>query len=429
MAIADRDTSRRRFGRRFLLTALLAGAGLLVLGGCEQVTDFFSDYRNVNLIEQAGFGNEAWELVGATAGGEEIENLDTYVNLEPVSGAAASTEGLPGGVEADDIRRFEIVNLFPDGDFDDGDVSAWTSSDGGVDAVVSLASSGDTLSINGNSLVYDVQSQDVWINRILSGVDGVTDDFAGQNYTIIFDFKTRENAVFAYFTYDGASTWNLQKDWSSTTQAGDLTLWSFDGAEVQPDPEIFAAEIQAGEEHQFTIGAPEPVQDSDRTPTSGSIDNLRITRSDVSPKLRLQIPVDANTFGSRDLPSGDYRFSVFVRIDPTHTNETGDPADNVSNRFAANRATLSVSVRETEQNRVIDDIYEEVSIDTPDDDVNWNEWTEIAVEGFLQTEDADYTQEDLIVEVTVSPTDLVFPSGIRPGSLLIAAPQLFFTSR
>ncbi len=429
MAIADRDTSRRRFGRRFLLTALLAGAGLLVLGGCEQVTDFFSDYRNVNLIEQAGFGNEAWELVGATAGGEEIENLDTYVNLEPVSGAAASTESLPGGVEADDIRRFEIVNLFPDGDFDEGDVSAWTSSDGGNDAVVSLAGAGDTLSINGDSLVYDVQSQDVWINRNLSGSDGLTDDFVGQHYTIAFDFKTRENAIFAYFTYDGASTWNLQKDWSSTTQAGDLTLWSFDGPEVQPDAEVFAGPVAAGEEHQFTIGAPEAVQDSERIPTSGSLDNLRIARSDIAPKLRLQVPVAGNPFGDSSLPSGNYRFSIFVRIDPTHTNDTSDTADNVSNRFPGDRATLSISVRETEQNRAVHDLYEEVTVHDPDEDVDWTEWTEVSIEGFLQTEDADYTRQDVVVEVSISPTDLVAPAGIRPGSLLIAAPQLLFTSR
>ncbi len=426
--MTERGTTERRLRRRFLLIAVAGGIGLFGLAGCQEVTDFFSEYRGVNLIEQAGFDNGAWELVGATAGGEEIENLDTYVNLEEVSGAAASTEGLPNGVDAEQIRRFEIVNLFPNGDFDDGDVSAWVSSDGGTDAIVSLASAGDALSINGNSLEYDVQNQDEWINRVLSGDNGLADDFVGQNYTFTFDFKTRENAVFAYFTYDGAE-WTPQKDWSSTTQAGELSVWSFDGVEVKPDPEVFAASIEPGEEHHFTIGAPEAVQDGEPIPTSGSLDNFRVARSDIAPQLRLQVPVVGNTFGSRDLPSGDYRFSLFVRIDPTHTNDTNDSADNVSNRFAAERATLSLSVRETEQNRVIHDIYEEVLTHDPDNDVNWNEWTEISVEGFLQTEDADYTMQDLVVEATLSPSDLIFPNGTRPGSLLIAAPQLTYTSQ
>ncbi len=413
------------WGRRLLLIGAAAA-----FGACEQPTSFFTEYRDINLIRDAGVDNEAWKVVADTAGGEEVDTLEDYVRVTPVEpdGAAGDTgdDGvLPIGSTDEDIRRIEILNLFPNGDFDDDTViTNWVSSDGGTNAERLLVSDPDAsvYVIDGNSLNYDIEDQEEWIQYPLSGENGLTDGLAGDLYTLRFDLRTDRENVFGYFTQDLLDEWSLQRDWFTTTLSGNVQGYVFGGEETQPDAEFNLAQKASGVEHYLTLGAPEPGANADLIPISGSLDNVRVARSDIAPRLQLLVPVTGNDYGPLDLPSGMYRFSVYLRTDPTHTNDFDEPSDNVANRFPAERVTLSMAVRETGRNRIVGSFHQAVA--QPGSEESWTSWTEVSVSGFLQTSDADYSDNALEVELTISPTDLSFPSGVIPGSVLVAQPRL-----
>jgi hypothetical protein len=142
---------------------------------------------------------------------------------------------------------------------------------------------------------------------------------------------------------------------------------------------------------------------------------------------RLTVNPEENPYGDLPLVSGTYQFTVYVRTDPTHTNETGDASDNVANRFPAESVTLSMAVRRGEDNIATDSVRQVLHVE--DTEGGWGSWTALSITGFLQTDDADYTDGELYVELTVSPTDLLKASGVAPGAILIAAPTLTLTSQ
>jgi hypothetical protein len=403
-----------------VLTALL----LLGLAGCRQVSDFFSDYRGVNLVAGAGFDSSEWSLTDNFVGATNVPNLDDYAAISgEVSGAAATTEGLPDGTDAASIRRLEILNLFPNGDFDDAGAAAesrWTVS--AVDTSVGIATTGDA-TIDGNSLAFDVASIEDYITHPLAGSDGLSDGFQiGVEYSVNLDLRTDQDTLFGY--NEGTVGGEQFTTWSLTTRATSPQVWDF-FTEAVPLARYIADEAAA--QNYFTIGSPVSVPEAARISQSGSLDNLRITRSDITPMYRLTVNPQDNPYSEMPIISGTYQFTVYVRTDPTHTNEASDESDNVANRFPAASVTLSMAVRRAEDSVATSSVRQTFTVEGTDG--GWGSWTALTITDFLQTDDADYTDGELYVELTVSPTDLLTAAGVAPGALLIAAPTLNLTSQ
>ncbi len=404
-----------------LALLLLGSLGVLTVSGCRQITDFFSEYRGVNLIAGADFSHEEWELVGRQVGADALTNLDSYIAVSEVSGAAASTEDAPAGAEAASIRRIEILNLLPDGDFDSGDTSAWDPVPlGPTPPSTSIESSG-SYAINGNSLRYTTGSGESYLRRRIDGTSGLADAVSGvlpgRSYTLRFDLITTVNTVFGH--NNGTDT--DYKTWVLPTASQEATLYDF-GEIASPAP---ALELLSSGNQYFSINVPNA---EDRNFHDGSIDNVRITRDDIAPALRAAIPVADNQYGDLPFVNGEYSFTVYVRTDPTHTNETADASDNVPNRFPARQVTLRMGVIREESARV-NSMEVSVHTDPQEAEDNWQSWTAVSVQGFLQVDDADLSGEPLSILLSVSPNDTIGAFSAAPGSLLIAEPTLELVSQ
>ena len=408
--------------------ALLAlAAGSLLLAGCEPTGDLFSEYRGTNLIPDAGFDSDVWELVAFEDGSTPLSDADlaTYALVEPVTdgSASADTTDLPSGTTSAEIRRLELKNLFPNGDFDTADASAWAES--GVNATASIVTGGSD-AINGNGLRYDIAATDAYILYQLNGAGGLVDatsgTFAGKAYTLRFDMLTEGLSTFGH--NDGASA--LYTTWSTTLPT--VQVYDF-REEAVPAPEI---SVNRGGAEYFSINVTDTnPPEGNATTQAGTLDNIRVARSDISVGYRAIIPLPANTFGDLNFLNGPYRFSVYVRRDPTHTNDGDNTSDNVSNRFPSQDVTLSMGVYRLAESTgqpidSADVVHIDMTVDPETGEDAWSSWTQVSVVGGLQVEDADYSDRDLAIVLKVAPTDTLLSFGRSPGSLLIAEPTLEF---
>ena len=82
--------------KRLIILSIIVFFGLFITASCG-LSDLFSEYREVNLIEGYGFDNESWV---------PDQTLDYYMNFEtPAESAALDTAGLPEGSA---VMRLEI---------------------------------------------------------------------------------------------------------------------------------------------------------------------------------------------------------------------------------------------------------------------------------------------------------------------------------
>ena len=96
----------------------------IILFACEFPPADFSEYVGVNFLETHGFGSDSW-VPDQTA---------PYLLYEAVDASVASTVGTPTLAPANsntEIYRFEVLNLIPNGDFEDtGAYSVGATPDG-----------------------------------------------------------------------------------------------------------------------------------------------------------------------------------------------------------------------------------------------------------------------------------------------------------
>jgi len=426
LSVGPGRTGARPPAQRAATVGLALTAGALLLAGCEPTGDIFSEYRGTNLIPEAGFDSGVWELVGFTDGSTVLSDADlaTYAHVEPVTdgSASADTTDLPDGTTSSEIRRLELKNLFPNGDFDTPDASAWDDSDPNATASI-VSSGGDT--INGNGLRYDIAATDAFILYQLNGANGLVDatsgTFAGEGYALRFDFLTETRTTLGH--NDGTSV--EYKTWTMNTASIAAELYDFRD-EAVPAPEL--AVNQGGAEY-LSINLPFVPAKGERVPEVGTLDNIRAARSDLSTGYQAVIPVSPNEFGEFPFLNGPYRFSVYLRTDPTHTNDA-DTADQVANRFPAKEVTVRMGVYRLDDTGTpiasADLEHAAVATNPGSGEGSWTSWQQVSVEGTLQVEDADYSDRELGIVLTVQPTDTRSSFGLSPGSVLIARPGLEF---
>ena len=390
---------RQGYSARIAITA----AALVVLAlfaGCS-LNDNFSAYRSVNLISSQGFSVSGSWTPDDTTG--------TYMGFAAVPATSAgSLTGLPAADQSS-IYRLEIKNLMPDGDFSidaNGSTPTDWSSTGTSTATVT------TSGINGNSLLITVGStSSSWSSYTLSAVNSLADGAIAANgtYRLQYDFQLSQSAILPS-SYDNGSTPYIF--WSTRTFGTGVQNFPLTSSS---SPEISG---QAGSSY-LTFGNL-PGAPTTATPTV-LLDNIRIVRSDKPLELRLNVPYRDPTGSRPDLISGDYRFTIYVKSDPTNTLTGTSPQ---ANRFPA--TAVSLGVNSVINGAAVNNGAPSVHYSTGSDAINnWNSWTPITCDAGVIQISPPANPASTVLQLSISPTDLVsILNGPTAGSILIAGPQL-----
>jgi hypothetical protein len=381
------------------------------VAGCDTGTNPFSEWDGEDWLSNSRFDSGNWsvEQVAMTGSSwEELESVNaTYITYETVSTSAAqSTNGLPTGASAASIRRLEIPNLMPNGDFEAG-TTGWTNN--GADT---LTVTSGTDAINGETLRYAIGlNLDATVEfQLDAATNGLKDAFVGNDYSVWADVKFNTDSLWSY--YDGGT--NEFSTFFVTDPSPGATDPAFEFAEQGSLNEI--AKDDTASDHYFAFGTHLPEQGR---PQDIYVDNLRIARDDLRSYLTLALSQSQNDSDKPELISGTYTFSIFVRFDPTHTNEGTTTGDNVSNRFLPEAVTLEMRVADANGTHTLLRNSHSAAGD-------WSAWTEISVQGFVQFNAAGVDTDTERLELAVSPTDFAGTNGQAPGSILIAAPSLTY---
>ncbi len=389
---------------RRLVLAGAAGA-LLLLAGCPQGPGPYADYVGVNLIaDQAVFG---FPVVGRWL----PDAAAVYMGFTFAGGALPP--GAPSGAE---VWRLELKNLVPNGDFEVGAVglppAGWALIDGGpigpgalelIDGLQPEALDGKTLYLKCVDKTADMVDLDVRA----AATDGFLQD---STYLVRFDYRTnKDRIVFEYNNLpvlplpEGAWTWNADGD-AGPTFTG---RYAFPPANIIPTVTVGPAAQQHYTFNSLLLSAAHKIE--------AYVDNLRLIRTNQTYFARLSI-----TDGEAALPlvAGAYRFSIWVKLDPTAT-----PV--VFNRFAARAVELSLkrtyqsSAGEISTLTVVQSFHDGVG----GFDLSGGTWQQLTVE--LPGREWQTTGATVGMEIGLSPTDETLgAAGMDCGSILVAAPSL-----
>lgn len=374
-------------------SALLAVS--LLATSCQLDTDYFDDYRGVNLLENWDFGTGRWSL----------DAESEFMTWEPVSGQ---------GYEGHQGYRLEIKNLVPNGDFgdealtpDSGPIATvptnWTL-DGGT---VEYGSVHDTVSLSGRSLRW----------KAAAGGD-----------TLRIDLATALGAA-----WKPSTSYRVRFDFANLGATG---LLNVNLVETYPNPLSDGSLAEGGgmwDQTNLTIGVvssiskrfTQPASTEPRSlvwgPLTGAgvsdvaIDNLRVFLDAGNRSVTASLPsLDSGTLTL--LPgekTGMYRFTVWVKDDP----EAGD-----NNRFAAQAVSIRVVAR----------VKSGTGSPSPGLFVRpqggWSDWTPLRLDlGFdFVDDDADLGGQPALT-ISVAPTVLgTDVAGADVGAVLVSHPVLTF---
>lgn len=333
----------------------------------------------------------------------------TYADYVQIGAVTAAQAGTTAGLDidyVDYIYRLSITNLIPNGDFESAlsadwvDVGGATSSTVGDPGHTNIASvdffQGDVLSFN------TIQPS---TDRIELDLDIVSYDtlITGAFYLIRYDFSSISPGT-KYFQMQGLGDqgiWTPNIDLENTVYSlpADFTV---PGLETQ-----FWSETT----NIFTIGTTEVGGSA----MSGYMDNLRMLRTDIENRIVLEVPW--STEGTRpDLVSGHYRFSVYIKNIPL--------SELPANEFQSKSVTLGISTTFGGLNS----IYNQAVHQSDDPGANWDEWTQISVDSFLQVDEPATDPTDTVIFLCITPTNKQSATFKDVGSVLIAAPSLHYSS-
>ena len=312
-------------------------------------------------------------------------------------------------------------DLVHNGDFSATDAGAqpedWLTD--GTTNELNVVSESDSYAIEGNTLYLHQRTYDPVYYTLSAGSNGLVDGVAsGATYLIQFDYRT-DNSFF--FQYYAANYSNII--WQAFgSQNGDPSSLpgSFDNTNTfPPSPDVFTILEQSGPEftvngdagsvHYFSFGTmDDPFEVSEYiVPQKAYIDNFRIVRTDIPPRLSLSPNIEDTL---HPLLSGSYRFSVWVKTDP----EAGR-----NNRYHAAAITLRITggggtagwIEKTV-------IYSAIETD-------WSDWTRLTVD--TDNIQIPVSSTEPAMTVSVAPTDYTSQgvlSNIDAGSILVTGPHL-----
>jgi hypothetical protein len=389
--------------RRLLLAG--AAASLLLFTGCPQGPGPYANYVGVNLIADQvlfGFPVAARWTADAAAVYEDF-----------AFEGSALPPGAPAGAE---VWRLEMKNLVPNGDFEVGAVglppAGWTFIDGGLIGPVSLeiidglqpeSLDGQTLYLKCMDKAFDMIDFDVRA----AAADGFLQD---NTYLVRFDYRTNKDRIaFEYNNLpvlplpEGAWTWNVDGDAGPT----------FTGRYAFPPPNIVpTVTVGPAAEQHYTFNS---LLLSAAHKVEAYVDNLRLIRTNETYFARMSI---ADGEAALPLVSGTYRFSIWVKLDPSATPVT-------FNRFATHAVELSLkrtyqtSAGEVSTLTAVRSFHDGVG----GFDLAGGAWQQVSVE--LTGREWQTTGATVSMEIGISPTDETLgATSMDCGSVLVAAPIL-----
>jgi hypothetical protein len=382
----------------FFFLVLLLGAG----AGCS-MDNPFAELESSELLTDAQrqLATTEWHIdYGQTT------TYADYVQVHSVTAAeAGTTAGLPTAY-VDDIHRLSITNLIPNGDFESALSADWSTVGGAIAAIATAPAQTNTLGealYSGNVLHFTIT--DPSTARIELDLDTAappTGSFVSTgSYLIRFDFSD-SGAGDKYFQMQGFENGSWVPDVTPNTIYSVPHDYSGIDTYFQGDP---AANI-------FTIGTTIAGQGGGM---DGYMDNLRMLRTDIENRIVLEVPWSAG--GTRpDLVSGFYRFSLYIKNIP--------PAELPPNEFQSKSVTLGIS----NTSGGLNSIYNQAVHQSNDAGANWDEWTQISVDSFLQVDKPATDPNDPVIFLCITPTNVQSAPFKDVGSILIAAPGLRYSS-
>jgi hypothetical protein len=379
----------------FFFLVLLLGAG----AGCS-MDNPFAEIESSELLTDAQrqLATTEWHIdYGQTPA------YSDYVQINSVTATAAgTTAGLPTGYD-DDIHRLSITNLIPNGDFESALSADWSTVGGAIAAIATAPAQTNTLGetlYSGN--VLDFTITDPSADRIELNLNAAapTSFVSTGFYLIRFDFSD-SGAGDKYFQLQGFENGS----WVTPVVTPN-TIYS-----VPNDYSGIDTYFQGNSANIFTIGT----TTGQGGGMDGYMDNLRMLRTDIENRIVLEVPWSAG--GTRpDLVSGFYRFSLYIKNIP--------PAELPPNEFQSKSVTLGISNTPGGLNS----IYNQAVHQSNDAGANWDEWTQISVDSFLQVDKPATDPNDPVIFLCITPTNVQSAPFKDVGSILIAAPGLRYSS-
>ncbi|MFP4364780.1 MAG: hypothetical protein ACLFR1_13040 [Spirochaetia bacterium] len=382
--------------KKALFTTVIS---ILLFFSCDPM-DYFGGYRGTNLIASSGFGSGNWIRA--------IED-DNYFRFEDASADAGDTSALPDGAI---VYRLEIPNLFPNGDFEstaDGALPAqWARSDvSNPDTAQVIAD--PEYPINGNVFYMDINNPDSRVEAALHSV--LTDSLSAEGlYTFRFDYRTQLKMACSYTAHDlGHQYREIYLPFGGPAGASPNT-----GEEYTPNvfpPQTMLAEqevslevpVATNTDYWFSFGLFGGTDDSGEAQDT-YIDNFQVFRTDLDYWLELHLTTD--NLSEEPVISGNYRFRVYVKDDPT---------SGTNNRFTANEVTLSIFGNGgASGTKTIREVFNR--------EESWSDWTEIVVD--LPKAQLTESDTETVLLLRIAPGDQENTLNMRPGSILIADPSL-----
>ena len=213
----------------------LASTVLILLFACEFPPADYSEYVGVNFLEPHGFDDESWIP----------DQSAPYLLFEAINATVSASVGTPGAAPANSstaVYRFEVLNLIPNGDFEDttaysvGDTpDGWSATDN-LSTIITAEISAIG-SVGGDrelTILIDETADDISFN--LRAIPGGANDGLVTNaiYGLRFDFKPSEPNDYLFFYDDTVdSTLPSIPIWESlVTDPSQVYNFPFDFAEV-----------------------------------------------------------------------------------------------------------------------------------------------------------------------------------------------------
>lgn len=325
--------------------------------------------------------------------------------------ADAVADGYP------EIYRLEVKNLFDGGDFESG-IPGTLSSTASISQVIDPAGATGTRNMVASYALTSTQ-------QLAVDFSGVTD--ANSAYNLTFWFRNSAQTV--------PGTWgtgNLTMAYPEDNTAAD-TWVRFPWGNVNTNTIVNSV---SGNSSVWTINTGEG------TPFTGYLDDIQFTKVDQAVCLRMRVPWKLLDSGGTALRpelkgGGTYTLKFEVRSDPT----VMDASTRRTNSFPADY--LSVMLRDYDSGNSMADnpsgvsrLFHATGHEDPvggaiSETLDWESgWAtvSVSVSSLLKNVNFD-TLEDAqeLLEICITPTCLVGDTYRTPGSLLIAAPRLYWS--
>lgn len=420
----------------------------LLLAACTLDTEYFKDYKDVNLIGNRPLSRSGTYTDGTFWWGTGTDpDSDSSTDNDPLMGFQEMTATIPGPLNpevpsATPVYRLEIKNLIPNGDFTSAlDTTLWTES-GPRLLPLEIRSSEYTP-------VPQVSAQD-YFRPVTDGNPALWLN-VGVNDVVSLDLRPLVTALEAAYgeslTGSFSLRWNFRAYNSLIFNLGEI--WSGSGPEiVQPVTVNMNTFGQSGPDAALPVVGtipsgnnpfPFPIDTASpftlnfdgrlENPQNIVMDDLRMVYGETtdlvrSPWLELRIP-RLEDAALKLLPGKLYKFSIWVK------NEA--PADLTPltpNAYPATHLSVKIEYMDSE-----------FTLRTPETRVfpagsAWDNWTRLDVDlkdaNTLQFP-ADYNPADHggrpVLKILLSPTDQTNMNTPDAGRLLLAYPSFIFREK